>query len=125
MNLLNYKEVIEKRPIHIATVNKDNNPNLSVAADIIVLDDNRMVICISEMNNTQNNIMYNENVVITSFNEDWVGLRIFGKGEFFDSGEYYDLCKNTFFGNGQVTPAGATKPKGALLITVTKIEEFK
>ena len=84
-----------------------------------------MIISVNEMNNTQNNIEYNENVVITAFNEEWVGLRIFGKGRFYDSGEYYDFCQNTFFANGEVTPFGATKPKGAIVITVNKVEEFK
>ena len=38
MNLLDYKEQIDNRPTHIATVNKDNNPNLSVASNIRVWD---------------------------------------------------------------------------------------
>ena len=43
----------------------------------------------------------------------------------FTEGEYYDFCKNTFFGNNEVTPQGATKPKGAIVVTVDKLEEFK
>lgn len=125
MNLLEHKDLIEKRPIHIATVNELNNPNLSVAADVRVLDDNKLIICASEMNNTPNNIKYNPNIVITVFNEDWVGLRLFGKASFYTEGEYYDFCKNTFFGNNEVTPQGATKPKGAIVVSVDKLEEFK
>ena len=125
MNLLDYKELIDNRPTHIATVNKDNEPNLAVASNIRVLDENRLIISISEMNNTQNNIQYNDNVALTVFNDKWVGLRIFGKAKFYEDGEYYDFCFREFFPNGKVSPSGATKPKGALIITVLRIEEYK
>ncbi len=125
MNLEDYKDLIDNKPIHIATVNKDNNPNLSVASDVRVLDDNKIIISVNEMNNTQNNIMYNPNVVLTVFNDEWVGLRIFGKAKFYDNGEYYDFCNNTFFSNNEVSPFGATKPKGAIVVNVDKVEEYR
>ena len=125
MNLIDYKDLIDNKPIHIATVNKDNNPNLSVASDVRVLDSNKIIISVNEMNNTQNNIMYNSNVVLTVFDNDWVGLRIFGKAKFYDSGEYYDFCKNEFFANNEVTPFGAIEPKGAIVVITDKIEEYK
>lgn len=77
------------------------------------------------MNNTQKNIEYNENVVLTAFNEEWIGLRIFGKGKFYDKGSYYEFCNKTFFSNDQITPFGATKPKGAIVVKIEKIEEFR
>lgn len=125
MNLFDNKELINDKPIHIATVNKDNNPNLSVASDVRVIEENKIIISVNEMTNTQNNIQYNPNVVITAFNEEWVGLRMFGKAKFYPDGEYYDFCKNTFFANNEVTPFGATKPKGAIVVTMDKVEEFK
>lgn len=125
MNLMDYKDLIDNRPTHIATVSKDNKPNLSVASNIRVWDSNRLVISINEMNNTQKNIQHNSNIVLTMFDENWVGLRIFGKGEFYESGEYYDFCYKTFFPNGKVSPSGAVRPKGAILVTVEKIEEYK
>jgi hypothetical protein len=77
------------------------------------------------MNNTQKNIEHNQNIVITVFNDEWVGLRMFGTAKFYSEGEYYDFCQKTFFSNNEVTPFGATKPKGALVVSITKIEEFK
>ena len=56
-----YKELIESNPLHIATVNKDNKPNLSVASDVRVLDDNTLIISCNEMVNTQENIKTNSN----------------------------------------------------------------
>lgn len=125
MNLFDYKELIDGKPIHIATVNHSNNPNLSVASDVRIIEKDRIIISVNEMNNTQQNIIYNPNVVLTAFNEKWVGLRIFGKGQFYTDGKYYEFCNKTFFSNGEVTPFGATKPKGAIVVKIEKIEEFK
>ncbi len=82
MNLFEYKDLIDGKPMHIATVNKDNNPNLSVASDVKVIEENKLVISVNEMVNTQKNIQYNHNVVLTVFNEKYEGLRMFGKAEF-------------------------------------------
>lgn len=125
MNLFDSKELIDRKPMHIATINSENNPNLSVASDIRVLEVDKIIISVNEMNNTQRNITYNPNVVLTVFNEEWVGLRMYGKAQFYTDGEYYDFCNKTFFSNGEVTPFGATKPKGAIVVSVEKIEEFK
>lgn len=72
--------MIDGNPIHIAIVNSSNNPNLSVASDVRIIKENEIIISVNEMNNTQNNIEHNSNVVLTAFNEEWIGLRIFGKG---------------------------------------------
>ncbi len=125
MNLFDYKELIDGKPMHIATVNKDNNPNLSVASDVRVIEENKILISANEMVNTQENIKYNNNVVLTVFNEKYEGLRIFGKAYFYTDGEYYEFCEKTFFSNGEVTPFGATRPKGAIVIIVSKADDFK
>lgn len=97
MNLFDYKDLIDGKPIHIATVNSNNNPNLSVASDVKIIEEDKIIVSVNEMNNTQKNIEYNQNVVITAFNKEWVGLRIFGKAQFYTNGEYYDFCHKTFF----------------------------
>lgn len=125
LSLLAYKDLIDNKPIHIATVDPENNPNLSVASDVRVTGDNEIVISVNEMTHTQENILHNPNVAITAFDKDWAGVRIFGKAEFFTKGESYDFCKKTFFSNGEVTPFGATEPKGAIVVTVNKIEEMR
>lgn len=125
MNLFSYKNLIDGKPMHIATVNKENNPNLAVASDVRVIDENKIIISINEMVNTQKNIEYNHNVVLTVFNDKYEGLRIWGIANYYESGEYYDFCSNTFFANGETTPFGATKPKGAIVVTIKKLEEYK
>lgn len=124
MNLLEFKELIDGKPMHIATVNKENNPNLSVASDVRVIEKNKIIISVNEMVNTQINIQYNPNIVLTVFNEKYEGLRIWGKAEFYTEGEYYKFCQETFFGNGEVSPFGATKPKGAIVVTVNNIAKY-
>jgi len=122
--LTQYRGIIDNKPIHIATVTPNNDPNLAVASDVQVLDDNRLLISANEMTHTQRNIQHNPKVVITAFDGDWKGVRIFGTANFYTSGEYYDLCKQKFFANGEVTPFGATEPKGAIVVEVTKNEEL-
>lgn len=124
MNLFEYKDLIDGKPMHIATVNKNNNPNLAVASDVKVIEENKILLSVNEMVNTQENVKYNPNVVLTVFNEDYEGLRIFGSAKYYTDGEYYEMCKNTFFGDGQVSPFGATKPKGAIVILVKKMHKY-
>ena len=100
-------------------------PNLSIASDVIVISENKLLISCNEMVNTPLNILENKNVVLTSFNENWEGFRIFGKAKYYTDGECYELCEKTFFGNGEVSPFGATKPKGAILVIAEKVEEIK
>ena len=77
------------------------------------------------MIHTQENISYNSNVVLTAFNEEYKGIRIFETAEYFTEGIYYDMCVKFFFSNGEITPFGATKPKGAIVITVKDIEKYE
>lgn len=77
------------------------------------------------MNDTQKNIEHNAKVVIIAFNEEWISLRIFGKGQSYTDGQYYDFCNKICFLNGEVTPCEATKPKVAIVIKADKMEELK
>ena len=49
---------------------------------------------------------------------------MFGTAEIHSNGEYYELCRKTFFGNGEVSPFGATKPKGAIVVTFDKVAKY-
>ena len=124
MNLFDYQELIDDKPMHIATVNSKNNPNLAVASDVRVIEKDKIIISVNEMIHTEENIEYNPNVVLTVFDNDYKGLRIFGKANYYTDGKYYDFCMKTFFGNGEVTPFGATKPKGAIVVNVTRVEKL-
>lgn len=122
--LTKYQDLINGKPIHIATVTPSGDPNLAVASDVEVLDDNHLLISANEMVHTIENIIQNPKVVITAFDKDWKGVRIFGTANFYETGEYYDLCKRKFFSKGEITPFGATKPKGAIVVKVTDLKDF-
>ena len=124
MNLFDYQELIDDKPMHIATVNSKNNPNLAVASDVRVIEKDKIIISVNEKIHTEKNIEYNPNVVLTVFDNDYKGLRIFGKAKYYTDGNYYDFCMKTFFSNGEVTPFGATKPKGAIVVNVAKVEKL-
>ena len=125
MNLYNYKDILNGTPAHIATVSPKNKPNISVASNYRIIKENKIVISVNEMINTQKNVESNPNTVITVFDDNWVGLRIFGKAKFYTKGKYFDFCKDTCYSYNKVSPTGRTEPKGAIVITVTKIEELK
>ena len=116
-NLINHTSLIENYPCHIATVTKNNLPNLAVAADIKVLDKDTLLISHNEMVNTPKNIESNKNVVLTTFNENWEGLKIKGTATYHTSGEYMQLC-NQFFKNEDITP------KGCIVVKVSSIDNF-
>lgn len=122
--LAKYQDILNGKPIHIATVTPDNSPNLAVASDVAILDDDHLLISVNEMTHTQENIKHNPKVVITAFDKDWKGVRIFGAASFYTTGKYYDLCKEKFFSKGEVTPFGATEPKGAIVVEVSDMKEF-
>ena len=115
IKLLNYVSLIENNPIHIATVCKNGKPNLSVASDIKVLNDNTILISQNEMIHTPDNIMQNQNVVLTSFNDKWAGIRLTGKAKYYTSGKYFKIC-NDLFNNETATP------KGVIIVKIKLVE---
>ena len=124
MDLNNYKELIENNPSNIATVNNKNCPNISIASNVRIIGSDSIIISVNEMKNTPNNIKDNPNIAITTFNKEWQGIRLFGTATFYTSGEYYDFCYNTFF-KDRISPKDLTKPKGAIVVKVNKLEEIK
>ena len=125
MNLYNYIDLIDNKPIHIATVNDENKPNIAVACNVKVIEEDKLVIFASEMNNTPKNIERNPNVVITAFDNDWKGIRIFGKAYFYPEGKYFDLCYDAFWANNPKNLSSGITPKGAIVVTVDKIEDYQ
>ena len=115
VRLTNYVNLIENNPCHIATINKYGHPNLSVASDVKVLDDKTILISNNEMIHTPDNIIANDGVVLTSFNAEWAGIRLTGKGSYYTNGKYFDIC-NKLFKNEKTTP------KGVIIIKIKKVE---
>ncbi len=115
VKLTNYVDLIENNPCHIATINQDVRPNLSVASDVKVLDEKTILISNNEMIHTPDNIIVNNNVVLTSFNDKWAGIRLTGMASYYTQGEYFDIC-NKLFKNEKTTP------KGVIIVKVKQVE---
>ena len=118
MNLFKNKELINNRPMHIATVSNSNKPNLAIVADVKVIAEDKIIIAHNEMINTPKNILDNKDVVLTAFDENWEGIRISGKAEYYTNGEYFDLVVKLFKNEN-------TNPKGVIVVTVTSVDEIK
>lgn len=125
MNLLDYRKVIDLKPVHIATVTQDCKPNLSIASDVKVIDEERMIICVNEMINTPKNILKNPNVVITAFDENWEGVKIWGKAKYHTNGEYFEMGKNIFFQKETTSSLETNEPNGVIVVTVQELQEMK
>ncbi len=116
-DLTNYKKLLENNPCHIATVTKQGLPNLAVASDIKVLDNKTILVSNNEMIHTPDNLQVNKNCVLTSFSDQWKGLRLTGVGTYHTSGKYFVLC-NQYFNNETATP------KGAIVMKIKKVESL-
>lgn len=122
MNLFEYKDLIDGKPMHIATVNKDNNPNLAVASDVKVIEENKIMISVNEMVHTQENVKYNSNVVLTVFDENYEGLRLFGVAEYYTEGKYFELDKEIF--DEALFDERGIHVKGAIVVTVNRVHKY-
>ena len=122
MNLFEYKDLIDGKPMHIATVNKDNNPNLAVASDVKVIEENKIMISVNEMVHTQENVKYNSNVVLTVFDENYEGIRLFGVAEYYTEGKYFELDKEIF--DEALFDERGIHVKGAIVVTVNRVHKY-
>jgi general stress protein 26 len=88
-----------------------------VASDVKVVSDNQLLISHNEMVKTIENLKANNKVCVTAFDEDWKGVRIYGTAEYFNSGKWLDKVVELFTNDH-------TEPKGAILVTATKVSEL-
>lgn len=82
-------------------------------------ENDKIIITDNEMETTRNNLLANKNVFILAYEEDYhYGLKISGEAEYHTEGEYFDFVKNLETNKGH-------SPKGAVVITVKEVVEFK
>ena len=113
-DLEKYKTLIENFPCHIASVNCNGNPNLSVADHCIVLSKNKILLPVIEMVNTPDCVKNNSNIVLTFFNEAWAGIRLSGTATFETEGKWYNYTIKNY--------TRRTTPFGAILVKVNEAE---
>ncbi len=118
-----FQELLENNPSFIATVREgvclvDCKPNVAVVADVKVLDEWTILIAHNEMKQTPENIRQNPNVVLMCFNSDWRGVRVTGEAEYYAEGKNFEIVRENF-------ETETTKPKGAIVVKVKKVEEME
>lgn len=71
------------------------------------------------METTRKNLLENKQIAILAFEEDYsYCLKILGEAEYYTKGEYFDLVK-------KLEANKDFSPKGAVVITIKDISEFK
>ena len=114
-------EILRKFPTMIATTSADGSPNLTPAADVVLLNDRTILIAHNEMRRTVENIRNNARgggIMLLVLDNNFEGFRIRGTAKYYTSGKYFDLV-NQYFKNAKTTPLGA------IVVDIQKIEEMK
>jgi len=113
LDLLNRRKIVV-----LATSNLENKPR-AIFVEVNQVKDDKIIITDNEMKTTRKNLLENKNVFILAFEEDYhYGLKILGDVEYNTEGEYFDFVKNLETNKN-------FSPKGAIMITIKEIVEFK
>lgn len=104
--------------VYFATCNQ-NRPNVTITQSGVVLANDEILICDCSMTQAKNNILKNTFCSLAVYDaENEVGYKIFGKGKYYKNGEYFDQAKKRL-------KSEPYKPKGAIVIKISKFIEIK
>lgn len=110
--------LMRRNLVVLATSSLDGQPR-AIIVEVNKAEGETLIITDNEMNETRNNLLANGKVSILAFEEDYsFCFKIFGVAEYCQSGEYYDFVKNLETNKKEV-------PKGAVVIAIDKVIEFK
>jgi len=114
MILSEIEEILENNPVALATITRENKPNVIAVAYAKVAKENQIVITDNYMHETVQNILSNNNICLAVWNKNWQGYKIIGTASYHKSGEWLDFVKK--IPENKDCPA-----KGAIKIDVKKI----
>ena len=113
VDLNSIKEMIEKNPIALSTVNENNAPHTIYVMYVKIIDKNKLLITDNYMEKTKENIFSNNKVALALAVGE-AAFELIGEAEYFSNGEYVDNVKKL--------PENKGFPcKGAVLVLVEKI----
>jgi len=115
MRIQDIKDELENKIVALTTVTKDGKPH-SIAVEINKIIDNNIIITNNQMNVTPINLKGNSNVSILVWNNE-KGFRIEGKGEYYESGEWFNFVK-------KLEENKNYNPKGAIIVRIKRIIEL-
>jgi predicted pyridoxine 5'-phosphate oxidase superfamily flavin-nucleotide-binding protein len=108
------KVIIEQNPVAIATITEKCMPNVIGVACVQVISNNQLLVTDVYMNQTLKDISANPKVAVVAWNKDMVGYKLLGEARYYNSGNYFEKVK--------LAPENKDlKPKGAIVITISRI----
>ena len=108
VNLKELVKMIETNVVAIATCN-NGEPNAAPVAYVKVKD-GQIIITDNYLGKILDNIKTNSQVCLVVWNKEMKGYKIFGKAEYYDSGEWVEFVKSL--------PENKGEPcKGAIVVT--------
>lgn len=109
------KTIIERNNIALATIDKNNKPNVVYVSCVKVFSKNQILITDNYMNKTKKNILDNKScsLAVTDFKLD-CGYQLKGTARYFSSGNWVKQVKALKENKG--LPA-----KGAIVVTIKEI----
>jgi predicted pyridoxine 5'-phosphate oxidase superfamily flavin-nucleotide-binding protein len=112
-------DLLKRRKIVVlATSSLEGEPQ-AILVEVNQVKDDKIIITDNEMETTRKNLLENNKVALLAFEEDYsYCLKILGEAEYCIKGEYFDFVKN-------LETNKRRSPKGAVVITVKEVIEFK
>jgi len=106
------KNIIEKNPVALATVDNDK-PNVIAVAFVKVKED-KIIITDNYMSKTKENIQKNPSVCLAVWDKSWKGFKLIGDAKYCHSGRWLDFVRSLKENKGEPS-------KGVIVISPKKI----
>ncbi|MFA5746383.1 MAG: pyridoxamine 5'-phosphate oxidase family protein [archaeon] len=117
-DLMTIKKIIENNDLAVATVDKQNKPNVVFVCCAKVISKNQIILTDNYMKKTKENILINKNISIAvSDTKLEKGYQLKGTVEYHSTGKWLKFVKDLKENKG--FPA-----KGALVITIKEVIEL-
>ena len=102
--------------VALATSDGEGSPRV-IFCEVNKVDGDKLIITDNQMEKTKDNFLENKKVFLLAFENDYsCVLKISGEADYYTSGEYFDFVKD-------LETNKEYKPKGAILIKVSKVIE--
>lgn len=107
---MDWKENFDKNQELILSTSSNNEPHLNVVISLGFVD-GKLLVADCQMDTTLKNLKFNNKICVYAKKRNY-HIRLKGKVEIFDSGNYFDLCKEI---------CDNLKPRNAILISIEEV----
>ena len=110
--------LIRQKIVVLATSSKEGTPR-AIFVEVNRAENDKIIITDNEMKSTRDNFLENKNIFLLAFENDYsYCLKIKGVAEYHTKGEYFEFVKSSDFNKDR-------SPRGALVVNIEEIREFK